>query len=63
MSTLLFERTGLSTNKEAVIAKAKNEIAILPSDIIKNPYFLEFLGLEEKPEYSENNVSEKHRYH
>lgn len=58
MSTLLFERSGLSTNKEAVIAKAKNEIATLPSDIIKNPYFLEFLGLEEKPEYSESNLEQ-----
>jgi predicted nuclease of restriction endonuclease-like (RecB) superfamily len=58
MSTLLFERTGLSINKEAVIAKAKNEIATLPSDIVKNPYFLEFLGLEEKPEYSESNLEQ-----
>ena len=58
MSTLLFERTGLSTNKESVIAKAKDEIPALPVDVVKNPYFLEFLGLEEKPEYSENDLEE-----
>lgn len=58
MSTLLFERTGLSTNKENVIAKAKDEISALPIDVVKNPYFLEFLGLEEKPEYSESDLEE-----
>ena len=58
MSTLLFERTGLSTNKETVIAKAKDLIPALPVDVVKNPYFLEFLGLEEKPEYSESDLEE-----
>ena len=58
MGTLLFERTGLSINKEAVIAKVKDQIPVLPLDIVKNPYFLEFLGLEEKPEYSESDLEE-----
>ena len=58
MSTLLFERTGLSTQKEAVIAKIKDKIQTLPIDVVKNPYFLEFLGLEEKSEYSENDLEE-----
>ncbi len=58
MNTLLFERTGLSTNKEAVIAKAKDEKPATPVDVVKNPYFLEFLGLEEKPEYSENDLEQ-----
>jgi len=56
MSTLLFERTGLSMNKESVIAKAKDELPVVPVDVVKNPYFLEFLGLEEKPEYSETDL-------
>jgi len=56
IGTLLFERTGLSTNKETVIAKAKDKIPALPADVVKNPYFLEFLGLEEKAEYSENDL-------
>ncbi len=58
MNTLLFERTGLSTNKETVIAKAKDEIPALPVDVVKNPYFLEFLGLEEKPEFTESDIEE-----
>ncbi|HCN85233.1 MAG TPA: cytoplasmic protein [Sphingobacteriaceae bacterium] len=58
MNTLLFERTGLSANKEAVIAKIKDEMPALPEDVVKNPYFLEFLGLEEKPEYSETDLEE-----
>lgn len=58
MGTLLFERTGLSTNKELVIAKAKDAMPSMPIDMVKNPYFLEFLGLEEKPEYSETDLEE-----
>ena len=58
MSTLLFERTGLSTNKELVIAKIKDEFPALPKDIVKNPYFLDFLDLEEKSEYSENDLEQ-----
>jgi hypothetical protein len=56
MGTLLFERTGLSTDKEIVIAKAKGDVTPTISDVIKNPYFLEFLGLEEKPVYSEHHL-------
>ncbi len=58
MSTLLFERTGLSTNKESVIGKVKDKIPVTPADVIKNPYLLEFLGLEEKSEYSETELEQ-----
>ncbi len=58
MNTLLFERTGLSTDKEAVIAKAKDMLVVAPKDIVKNPYVLEFLELVEKPEYSENDLEQ-----
>jgi predicted nuclease of restriction endonuclease-like (RecB) superfamily len=58
MSTLLFERTGLSTDKESVISKAKDQVPLLPADVIKNPFFLEFLGLEEKTEYSESDLEQ-----
>ncbi|MFN0174754.1 MAG: YhcG family protein [Saprospiraceae bacterium] len=58
MSTLLFERTGLSTNKESVIGKVKDKIPVTPEDVIKNPYLLEFLGLEEKSEYSETELEQ-----
>lgn len=53
IDTSLFEKTGLSTNKHAVISKIKDHVIMPMADVIKNPYLLEFLGLEEKPEYSE----------
>lgn len=58
MNTLLFERTGLSTDKETVIAKAKDDMPLNPIDLIKNPYVLDFLGLEEKAEYSETELEQ-----
>jgi predicted nuclease of restriction endonuclease-like (RecB) superfamily len=56
IDTLLFERTGLSVNKEAVIAKVRNNQKISTADVIKTPYLLEFLGLEERPEYTEHDM-------
>lgn len=56
MATLLFERSGMSKNKEAVIRKIKDQVPPTISDVMKNPYILEFLGLEEKPEYSESDL-------
>lgn len=56
MSTLLFERTGLSKDKDTVISKIKDELPVSMSDSVKNPFFLEFLGLQEKPEYSESDL-------
>jgi len=58
MSTLLFERTGLSSNKANVIAKIKDEISVETIDVVKDPYFLEFLGLEERAEYSESDLEQ-----
>ncbi|WP_197286244.1 PDDEXK nuclease domain-containing protein [Pedobacter sp. PACM 27299] len=56
IDTLLFERTGLSANKAAVIAKIRNNQKVEMTDVIKNPYLLEFLGLEEKSEYTEHDL-------
>lgn len=56
IDTLLFERTGLSANKAAVIAKIRNNQKVGMTDVIKNPYLLEFLGLEEKSEYTEHDL-------
>jgi len=56
IDTLLFERTGLSTNKQAVISRIKEQRPASAAEFIKNPYLLEFLGLEEKAEYSENDL-------
>jgi predicted nuclease of restriction endonuclease-like (RecB) superfamily len=58
MDTGLYIRTGLSTNKEAVIAKFKNQKPAQNVDVIRDPYFLEFLGLEERSEYSESELEQ-----
>lgn len=58
INTALYVRTGLSKNKESVIAKFKNQKPAHNIDIIRDPYFLEFLGLEERSEYSESELEE-----
>jgi predicted nuclease of restriction endonuclease-like (RecB) superfamily len=58
IDTSLALRTTLSTNKEGIIARIKNLKPIDPVEIIKNPYILEFLGLEEKPEFSESDLEQ-----
>ncbi len=53
----LYERLVLSKDKEKILALSKDgQIIENPKDIIKNPLILEFLGLEEKPEYSESDL-------
>lgn len=56
ISTLLFERTGLSTDKASLLSKVKGTKPLSPSDVMKNPVLLDFLGLQEKPEYSETDL-------
>lgn len=58
IGTSLFVRTGLSKNKQNVIAKIKNLKPENNIDVIRNPYILEFLGLEEKSEYSESELEQ-----
>lgn len=58
INTALYVRTGLSKNKEAIIAKFKNQKPAQSLDIIRNPYSLEFLGLEERSEYSETELEQ-----
>ncbi|MDR0873476.1 MAG: PDDEXK nuclease domain-containing protein [Prevotellaceae bacterium] len=54
----LYLRTGLSKDKEAIIAKFKNQKPAAAVDVIRDPYFLEFLGLEERPQYSESELEQ-----
>jgi predicted nuclease of restriction endonuclease-like (RecB) superfamily len=56
IGTSLAFRTAMSTNREAVIAKIKNLKPVTNAEIIRNPYILEFLNLDEKPEYSESEL-------
>lgn len=52
--TALYTRLSLSKNKEEI--SEKGQIIELPKDLVKNPYFLEFLGLPELHNYSENEL-------
>lgn len=53
----LYTRLSLSKNKEEILQLAeKGQIIEKPKDLIKDPYVLEFLGLSEKPHYSENEL-------
>jgi hypothetical protein len=48
IGSLLYERTGLSKNKRAVVARARKQSADAPAtieDLIRDPYVLEFTGL------------------
>ncbi|WP_165074436.1 YhcG family protein [Methanogenium sp. MK-MG] len=53
----LYERLALSRDKEGVRDLSYNGQRITkPEDMIKNPLVLEFLGLDEKEKYSENDL-------
>lgn len=52
-----YERDGLSTDKKELIASiTSTSEKLLPEQIIKDPYILEFTGLETKEKYSENDL-------
>ena len=53
----LYERLALSRNKDEVLRLAQEgHILEKPADMLKNPFVLEFLGLEEKEAYSETDL-------
>ena len=57
VNSQFYERTALSRNKAAMLAKgavAKPEDTVTPEEAIKDPYVLEFLNL--KDEYSESEL-------
>jgi predicted nuclease of restriction endonuclease-like (RecB) superfamily len=58
MNSMLFERTGLSTDKAAVVQKHAQGTGLTAEDVFRNPYMLEFLGLSEKTEYSESDLEQ-----
>ena len=53
----LYERLALSRNKQAIrdLARQGQHVA-KPQDLLKDPYVLEFLGIEEKARYSESDL-------
>ncbi|MEN3942180.1 PDDEXK nuclease domain-containing protein [Prosthecobacter sp. SYSU 5D2] len=60
IESLLYERTGLSTHKKAVIERARKQAGSAApesiAELMRDPYILEFTGLAERPEYSENDL-------
>lgn len=57
IGSLLYERTGLSTNKAAVLKRARRQEP-QPSiaNLIRDPYILEFTGLADRAEYHESDL-------
>ena len=58
IDSLLFERTGLSTDKSAVVERAHGQETVIlePEDVLRDPYVLEFAGLAECPTYTEHEL-------
>jgi predicted nuclease of restriction endonuclease-like (RecB) superfamily len=54
---LLYERTGLSKDKAAVVRRAhRQESQAQVVDLLRDPYVLEFAGLAERVEYTESDL-------
>lgn len=57
INSMLYERLLLSNDKEGVLAVARKErLPENPTEIIKDPMVLEFLGLERKAQYYEKDL-------
>jgi predicted nuclease of restriction endonuclease-like (RecB) superfamily len=57
INSLLYERLLMSNDKEAVLAVArKQRIPESPTEIIKDPMYLEFLGLKQEAAYYEGDI-------
>ena len=57
IGSLLYERTGLSTNKKTVIERARKQAPRETiADLLRDPYILEFTGLSDLPAYSEDQL-------
>jgi predicted nuclease of restriction endonuclease-like (RecB) superfamily len=57
VSSCLYERLALSKYKKGVRQLAdEGQVIVKPEDMLKEPYVLEFLGLDEKAGYSESDL-------
>ena len=57
IGSLLYERTGLSTDKQAVIEHARQQALEAPADLIRDPYLLEFSVGGPWPLYPKREIS------
>jgi predicted nuclease of restriction endonuclease-like (RecB) superfamily len=59
VGSLLFERTGLSTDKVALTTAVRERAEVLaPAQVIRDPYVFEFLGLEPREVMRESHLEE-----
>lgn len=59
MSSLLFERLALSKDREGLLRLSrKGQVPQGPEDLVKDPYVLEFLGLEKREKILERNMEQ-----
>lgn len=59
MDSMLYERIGLSKDKDAVMAMAEEgKLTDSPTTIVRDPYVLEFLGLKEQSAWSESDLEQ-----
>ncbi|MFO7574273.1 MAG: PDDEXK nuclease domain-containing protein [Bacteroidales bacterium] len=59
MGSLLYERTGLSTNKEGLMIDVNKKAELLtPVGIMRDPYIFEFVGLQPKEKYTESKLED-----
>jgi len=59
IGSLLYERTGLSADKRAIIERSRrqaSEARLQISELIRDPYVLEFVGLAEQARYTETDL-------
>ncbi|MDF1877663.1 DUF1016 family protein [Sulfurimonas sp. SAG-AH-194-L11] len=60
MKSMLFHRLALSTDKKGVLELSqKGQNIATAQDIVKEPYILEFLGIEHKKQYLEGELEDK----
>jgi predicted nuclease of restriction endonuclease-like (RecB) superfamily len=57
IDSLLYERVGLSRDKDGVLELAKEgELVSTPAELVRDPYVFEFLGLKKEGLYTENDL-------
>lgn len=57
IGSALYERLALSRDKDEIRRLAEQGLVVeKAADVIKNPYVLEFLGMDERPSYSESEL-------
>ncbi len=56
INSMQYERTGLSIDKTTVMQEDMSIPDLKPENVLRSPYLLEFLGLDEKPSYTETDL-------